>query len=149
MRNLQELYEKAQPLKAEGLRDGYKKLLEYEGTLLAMRKIHDAYEFVTWLYTHDGAGVTLGHYYTDFNAAVEDFAVRAGLINANRLFVETDLKLIHASLVGYVGLNGNLSYKDEKAIGGILEKIELLVPEILRHNKLEDLELVSDDGLEL
>ena len=72
-----------------------------------------------------------------------------GLINANPLFTETDLKLIHASFVGYVGLNGNLNYKDEKAIGGILEKIELLVPEILRHNKLEDLELVSDDGLEL
>ena len=149
MRNLQKIYEKAQPLKAEGLRDGYKKLLDYDGIVLAMRKIHDAYEFVTWLYTHDGEGVTLGHYFTDLNAAEEDFAIRTGLINANRLFAETDLKLIHASLVGYVGLNGNLSYTDEKSIGSILEKIELLVPEILRHNNLEDLELVSDDGLEL
>lgn len=149
MRNLQKLYEKAQPLKAEGLRDGYKKLLEYEAIVLAMRKINDTYEFVTWLYTYDGEGITLGRYFTDLKAAEEDFAIRAGLINANRLFAETDLKLIHSSLVGYVGLNGNLSYKDEKAIGSILEKIELLVPEILRHNKLEDLELVSDDGLEL
>ncbi len=149
MKNLQNLYEKAQPLKAEGLRDGYKNLLDYEGTLLAMRKMQDAFEFVTWLYTHDEEGVTLGHYFTDLKAAEEDFAVRAGLINANRLFSETDLKLIHTSLVGYVGLNGNLNYKDEKAIGSILEKIELLVPEILRHNRLEDLEMVSDDGLEL
>jgi len=54
MKNLQKLYEKAQPLKAEGLRDGYKKLLDYDGTLLAMRKMQDAFEFVTWLYTHDG-----------------------------------------------------------------------------------------------
>jgi len=48
-----------------------------------------------------------------------------------------------------VGLNGNLNYKDEKAIGSILEKIELIVPEILRHEKLEDLEMVADDGIEL
>lgn len=149
MKNFQKLYEKAQPLKAEGLRDGYKRLIDYDGIVLAMRKMQDAYEFVTWLYTHDGEGVTLGHYFTDLKAAEEDFAVRAGLINANLLFAETDLKLIHASLVGYVGLNENLCYKDEKAIGSILEKIELLVPEILRHNGHEDLELVSDDGMEL
>ena len=65
------------------------------------------------------------------------------------MFGETDLKLIHSSLVNYVGLNGNLNYKDEKAIGSILEKIELIVPEILRREKLEDLEIVSDDGIEL
>jgi len=149
MKNWIKLYEHAQPLKAEGLRDGYKRLLEYDGIVLAMRKMHDAYEFVTWLYTYDGEGVTLGHYFTDLQTAEEDFAIRAGLVNANLLFAETDLKLLHASLVGYVGLNENLSYKDEKAIGSILEKIALLVPEILRHNRLEDLELVSDDGMEL
>jgi hypothetical protein len=51
--------------------------------------------------------------------------------------------------VNYVGLNGDLDFKDEKAIGSILEKIEQLIPEILRHLKLEELQLVDDDGLEL
>lgn len=111
-----------------------------------MGEMQDGFEFVTWQYTYDGKSVTLGHYFSSLETAKEDFAKRAGLINANRMFGETDLKLIHSSLVNYVGLNGNLNYKDEKAIGSILEKIELIVPEILRHEKLEDLEMVADDG---
>lgn len=149
MTKLLQLYNQLKPIQAEGLREGYRKILEYDGHVLAMGKMQEAFEFVTWRYTYDGESVTLGHYFTDLESAKEDFVKRAGLINSNRLFGETDLKLIHTSLVNYVGLNGNLSFKDEKAIGSILEKIELIVPEILRHEKLEDLGLVSDDGLEL
>lgn len=144
-----ELYNQLKPLKADGLREGYRNILEHDGNGLAMGKMQEGFEFVTWSYTYDGNSVTLGHYFTSLEAAKEDFAKRAGLINANRMFGETDLKLIHSSLVNYVGLNGNLNYKDEKAIGSILEKIELIVPEILRHEKLEDLEMVADDGIEL
>ncbi|KAB3536299.1 hypothetical protein F8154_04270 [Alkaliphilus pronyensis] len=149
MTKLMELYNQLKPLQADGLREGYRKILEHNGYVLAMGKMQEGFEFVTWSYTYDGSSVTLGHYFTGLEAANEDFAKRAGLINANRMFGETDLKLIHSSLVNYVGLNGNLNYKDEKAIGSILEKIELIVPEILRHDKLEDLERVSDDGIEL
>lgn len=144
-----ELYNQLKPLQADGLRKGYRKILEHDGHVLAMGKMQEGFEFATWLYTYDGNSVTLGHYFTSLEAAKEDFAKRAGLINANRMFGETDLKLIHSSLVNYVGLNDNLNYKDEKAIGSILEKIELIVPEILRHKKLEDLEMVADDGIEL
>jgi len=144
-----ELYNRLKPLQADGLREGYRKVLEHDGYVLAMCKMQEGFEFVTWSYTYDGNSVTLGHYFKGLEGAKEDFAKRAGLINANRMFGETDLKLIHSSLVNYVGLNGNLNYKDEKAIGSILEKIELIVPEILRREKLEDLEIVSDDGIEL
>jgi len=149
MTKLMELYNQLKPLQADGLREGYRKILEHDGHVLAMGKMRAGFEFVTWRYTYDGNSVTLGHYFTGLQGAKEDFAKRAGLINANRMFGETDLKLIHSSLVNYVGLNGNLNYKDEKAIGSILEKIELIVPEILRHEKLEDLEMVADDGIEL
>jgi len=149
MTKLIELYNQLKPLKADGLIEGYRKILEHDGHVLAMGKMQEGFEFVTWRYTYDVNSVTLGHYFTSLEAAKEDFAKRSGLINADRMFGETDLKLIHSSLVNYVGLNGNLNYKDEKAIGSILEKIELLVPEILRHEKLEDLEMVADDGIEL
>ncbi len=149
MKKLLELYNQLKPLQAEGLREGYRKILEHDGHILAMGNKQEGYEFVTWRYTYDEESVTLGHYFIDLESAKEDFVKRAGLINSNRLFGETDLKLIHSSLVNYVGLNGNLDFKDEKAIGSVLEQIELIVPEILRHEKLEDLELVSDDGLEL
>lgn len=149
MRNLMELYDRLEPLNVNGLREGYRKILDYNGHVLAMKKMFDGFEFVTWQYTYDGNAVTLGHYFIDLYAAKEDFAKRSGLISSQRLFGETDLKLIHTSLVNYVGLNGDLDFKDEKAIGSILEKIEQLIPEILRHEKLEELELVDDDGLEL
>ena len=149
MTKLMEVYNQLKPLQVDELREDYRTILEYEGHVLAMGKIQESFEFVTWRYTYDGNSVTLGHYFTSLEAAKEDFAKRAGLINANRMFGEMDLKLIHSSLVNYVGLNGNLNYKDEKAIGSILKKIELIVPEILRHEKLEDLEMIADDGIEL
>lgn len=65
------------------------------------------------------------------------------------IFSETELKLIYTNLIGYVGLNPNIDYKGEKAIGAVLDKIEGLVPEIKRHENYEKLKLVEDDGLEL
>ncbi|WFD10849.1 hypothetical protein [Tepidibacter hydrothermalis] len=49
------------------------------------------------------------------------------------IFNETELKLIYANLIGYVGLNPNIDYKSEKAIAAVLDKIEGVLPEISRH----------------
>ena len=144
-------YEKAEALRAEGLREGYRKLLEYNGYVLAMKEMNNDkdFEFVTWQYSYDGKAVNIGRYFTDYQAAKENMAIRSGLIDQSKMFSETDLKLIHTSLVNYVGLTSNLDYKHERAIGSILEKIGAIVPEIQKHEQLENLDLASDDGLEL
>lgn len=144
-------YEKAEELKAEGLREGYRKLLEYNGYVLAMKEMDNGkdFEFVTWQYSFDGKAVNIGRYFNDYKNAKENMAFRSGLVDLSKMFSETELKLIHTSLVNYVGLNSNMDYKHEKAIGSILEKIGVIVPEIQRHEELENLDLVSDDGLEL
>jgi len=144
-------YQKAQALQASGLSDGYKKLLEFNGYVLAMKALHslESYEFVTWEYSPDGSSVNLGHYYNDYLAAKEDFANRSGLIDINKLLSETQLKIIYTSLISYVALNGNLDYKSEKVIGKILDKISTAIPEILNRGLLEEEELLPDDGLEL
>lgn len=144
-------FENADDLKAEGLRDGYKKLIDYNGYVLAMCEIKSTkeYEFVSWQYSYDGKAVNLGHYFTDYQRAKEDMAIRCGLIDRSKMFTETEMKLIYANLISYVGLDPNIDYKNEKAIGSVLDKIENIVPGIVRHEKYEELELVEDDELEL
>jgi len=75
--------------------------------------------------------------------------IRSGLIDRNKMFNETELKLIHTNLINYVALNPNIEYRIEEAIGSVLDKIENIIPEILARDELEELELVDDDGLEL
>ncbi|MEA1975955.1 MAG: hypothetical protein U9N10_10580 [Bacillota bacterium] len=142
-------FENAEDLKVEGLRDGYKKLMDYNGYVFAMCETNHEYEFVTWQYSYDGKAVNFGHYFTDYENAKENMVTRCGLIDKSKMFTETEMKLIYTNLISYVGLDPNIEYKNEKAIGSVLDKIEDIVPEIVRHEKYEELELVSDDELEL
>lgn len=71
------------------------------------------------------------------------------LLDENKLLTETQLKLIYTSLVGYVGLDPYISGETEREIGNLLEKLEIIVPEIEKHTLYENLKLVADDGLEL
>ena len=142
-------FENAEELKAEGLREGYKKLMDYNGYVLAMSETSNGYEFVTWQYSYDGKAVNLGRYFNDYESAKENMAIRCGLIDRSKMFTETEVKLIYTNLINYVGLDPNIKYKNEKVIGTVLDKIEGIVPEIINHDKYEELELISDDELEL
>jgi hypothetical protein len=143
------LFVNAEELKAEGLRDGYKQLMDYNGYVLAMSETFNGYEFMSWQYSYDGKAVNLGRYFNDYESAKENMAIRCGLIDRSKMFTETEMKLIYTNLINYVGLDPNIKYKNEKAIGMVLDKIEGIVPEIVNHDKYEELELVSDDELEL
>jgi hypothetical protein len=142
-------FENAEFLKAEGLKEGYKKLMDYNGYVFAMREMDNDCEFVTWQYSYDGKAVNLGRYFNDYESAKENMATRCGLIDRSKMFTETEMKLIYTNLISYVGLDTDIEYKNEKAIGSVLDKIENIVPEIVRHEKYEELELASDDELEL
>ncbi|MGV8147040.1 MAG: hypothetical protein ACLKAK_11880 [Alkaliphilus sp.] len=144
-------YENAEELELEGLRTGYRKIIEHNNYILAMKEMEqgNGYEFVTWMYSHDKKGVTIGRYFNDYESAKENMALRSGLIDRNKMFNETELKLIHTNLINYVVMNPNIEYKAEEAIGSVLDKIENIIPEILARDELEELELVDDDGLEL
>lgn len=143
-------FEKADELKVSGLIEGYRKLFDFNGYVLAMRENkYQEYEFVTWHYSPDHQSVNIGRYYSDYENAKENMAIRSGLVDEMKLFSETDLKLIHSSLVTLVGTNEDTSYQQEKAIGSILDKIEIIIPEILNHQDYEEKGLLADDGLEL
>ncbi len=146
------LFEKAPELNANDLKAGYKKLLEFDGIVLAAKRYENRmpeheYEFVTWQRGTDN-GVCWGHYTTNYNAAKEDFAKRCGLIPKGRMFDESELLIIHSGLVK-AGTFPDLDHATRKGIGQIVEKIEGLELEALKEFLYEDKLMVMDNSMEL
>lgn len=83
-------------LKASGLHEDFRLLAEYNGTVLAGRKLDwsQGYQFVTWARSPDRSAVAHGHYYDGgdtYEAAKLDFACRAGLVDEHRQFTDEQL----------------------------------------------------------
>ena len=86
------------------------------------------FEFVTWDRTYDCKGVCQGNYYGDYFAAKEDFAVRSGLVDKERLFSDDELLKLNCC-VDFTLENGEyLNYDEEQALTRLKEKIEEITP---------------------
>jgi len=146
-------WEKAPVVPVENI-SHFRVLAEYNSVMLAARDDSNkgfdyGFEFVTWRYDRDRLSLEHGNYTTDFEAAKEDYAVRCGLINRNKMFNETELKLIHQGLV-HLGVDyPHLTTEQMTNIGMTIEKIEMLVPAIRDRDALESHELLPKDGIEL
>ena len=89
------IFERAPTMKALGLDDTYKVLADFGDAVLAGRSCKTGAKFVTWEWDFDRQGVHTGHYFMEnYEAAKMDFAVRAGLINEQRLFSDEQLAVI-------------------------------------------------------
>lgn len=145
--------EEAPPLKAVDLRDGYKLLCEHENIVLAGKDMGEhGYQFVTWQYTYDRKGVTLGHYYhNNYAGAKEEFAVRSGLIDKHKLFEPEELKEIYLLLDQGPQYIPDLTYDQERRMMGLREKLERIAPKAGADYRTELAELqekISDELLE-
>lgn len=101
------LMESAPVLKADGLTGDYRLLAEFNDVVLAGHERDRAYgvEFITWERTYDRTGVWQGHYYeNNYSGARQDFVVRSGLLDQDRLFTNEQLaavyRCIHETLDG-------------------------------------------------
>jgi len=129
----------------------YRSLAAFNGVVLAARMENDSscLEYVTWRQTHGNTGVESGNYFSDYEAAKEDFASRAGLVNRYKMFTETELKLLHQGLV-HLGANyPHLSTEQMINVGKLIEKVEIIVPAIQARSVQEAHGLVAEDGLEI
>ena len=118
------VYEKAAPLKANGLSGDYRCLSEFNGTVLAAKySEQNGFEFVTWDRTYDGKGVCQGNYYSDYLAAKENFAVRSGLVDKERLFDIDELKYVHKCIAFALENDNSFDYEQEKKLSKIKERI--------------------------
>lgn len=123
--------EDALPLKAQDLKEGYKKLAEYNDVVLAGIEMPQQYQFVCWRYTYDRKGVTLGHYYPGkYTEAKEDFAIRSGLVKEKKYFNDEKLKAIYKALDFCIHENPELSGKQEDEMKELKKQIEYVLPDI-------------------
>lgn len=131
--------EEAPTLKAADLRDGYKLLCEHGNIVFAGKDMGEhGYQFVTWQYTYDRKGVTLGHYcHNNYAEAKEEFAVRAGLIDRHKLFEPEELKEIYRVLDQDSQFNPDLTYDQEHRVVELKEKLERIAPNVIEDYRAE------------
>ena len=124
------IFERAPALKAAGLEDSYKVLADFSDAVLAGQLGKKGARFVTWEWDFDRQGVHAGHYHMEnYDAAKLDFAVRAGLINEQRLFSDEQLAVIRNACEFALEDDATLSYAEEKQLRSVLEQIEVLLPQ--------------------
>ena len=124
------VFERAPALKAIGLEDTFKVLADFGDAVLAGQLGKKGAKFVTWEWDFDRRGVHAGHYHMEnYEAAKLDFAVRAGLINEQRLFSDEQLVVIKNACEFALEADATLSYAEEKQLQSVQEQIELLLPQ--------------------
>ena len=124
------IFERAPALKAVGLQDTFKVLADFGDAVLAGQLGKKGARFVTWEWDFDRQGVHAGHYHMEnYEAAKLDFAVRAGLINEQRLFSDEQLAVIRNACEFALEDDATLSYAEEKQLRSVQEQIELLLPQ--------------------
>ena len=138
-------YEKASVLDILGLYDEYRKLLEFNGYVLAMKKMKSRKEndFVVWQYSKDHMSVNYGEHYSDYIHAKEEFALRSGLISRSKIFSEKQLKLIYTNLMSFAELSSNIDRVTERGIGYVLDRIGDILPEMVENEVVEKHEEVQ------
>ena len=124
------VFEHAPALKAVGLEDTYKILADFGDAVLAGQLGKKGARFVTWEWDFDRQGVHAGHYFMEnYEAAKQDFAVRAGLVERQRLFSDEQLAVIRNACAFALEDDATLSYAEEKQLQSVQEQIELLLPQ--------------------
>ena len=123
-----QILDRAPALKAVGLDDTYKVLADFGDAVLAGRSCKTGAKFVTWEWDFDRQGVHAGHYFMEnYEAAKQDFAVRAGLVESQRLFSDEQLAVIRNACEFALEDDATLSYAEEKQLQSVQEQIELLL----------------------
>ena len=124
------VFERAPALKAIGLEDTFKVLADFGDAVLAGQLGKKGARFVTWEWDFDRQGVHTGHYHMEnYEAAKLDFAVRAGLVNEQRLFSDEQLAVIRNACEFALEDDATLSYAEEKQLQSVQEQIEILLPQ--------------------
>jgi hypothetical protein len=135
----------APELKALDFDMPYKKIVEFNGVVLGgIEHTSGEFEFTTW--ETEGKSLYHGHYFRDYSKAKEDFAVRCGLVNQNKMF--TDEEMIEIYRCSCDTLNGMYELTDKQT--EIIEEIRNKVKDSICNfdKKLSDLENEQEETIQ-
>lgn len=131
--------ENAPPLQVSDLKDSYKVLADFNGTVLAAADSKYGVQFVTWDWDHDRKGVSYGHYFTgNYDGAKCDFATRSGLVPEQHLFKDEQLIEIYRFCSDTLDAGFDLTREQEKCIKSVQEQIETGMPDIMNRIREQD-----------
>ena len=124
--------ELASPLGVNELKDRYKVLADFNGTILACAHGESGVEFVTWDWDAKHVGVSNEHYFgVDYNGAKQDFVTRSGMIPKRRVFTDDQLVQIYLCCSDALNADYGLTYAHVKCIGSIQAQIQSGIPDIM------------------
>lgn len=122
------LASQAPQIKASGLEGDYRSLAEFNNIVLAGHQTKYGMEFVTWEWVQDHTALWQGHYMGSYEAAKQDFTVRAGLVPQSRLFGDQQLAEIYRCIHETLESEYPITVEREKELKGIADQIEDAVP---------------------
>ena len=122
--------ETAPPLAARELSGDYYSLAEYNGTVLAAHPTKFGAEFVTWEWINNHRSLWQGHYFQDYERAKTDFAVRSGLVQADRIFSDEQLAELYRCAQETLDGDTVLTDKRRDLLSEICWKIDASVPDL-------------------
>lgn len=117
--------------KDEKITNGVYKLSEYGDVILAC-KHHPLFEYVFSTYRlapENGIPVQRQYFY-DRNEAMENFAVRSGLVDGKKLFSENELILIHDEMVKFLISPNDKTMDQFEQVQILIDRLEELLPEL-------------------
>ena len=123
------LYEKGEAMKVESV-SNYHKFVEFGNTVLAgTYNKGKGFHFVSWWQNEEGTYLSDGHYTGSYEKAKEEFAVRAGLVNANKIFTEKQAEVIFKSVNYARDECEDITYEQDEEMDGIMERLIYGYPE--------------------
>ena len=148
------LLDRAPPLMADGLGEGYKLLAEFNNAVLAGHLTEYGAQFVTWEWVHDRTSLWQGHYHgpgggvKGYDAAKRDFAVRSGLLQKNALFQPEQLVEVYRSIHETLDSAYSLTDSRRKLLEDAARQIEEGAPDLgerMERSNQEELDLGSTE----
>lgn len=154
VREYMTLIEQAPNLKADGLGENYKLLAEFNGAVLAGHPGRYGVEFATWEWSYGRTGLWQGHYYdpgsgpNGYLSAKQDFCVRSGLMDQNRLFTNEQLAEVYRCVHETLESVYPITPERLKLLEGVAEQVRCAVPdlaELVSQSNERELEPVAEE----
>lgn len=141
-------------LKADSLSGDYRLMAEFNGIVLAGHPTQYGAQFITWEWTNSHTSLWQGFYYEGakgYDAAMQDFAVRSGLIPRSALFTQEQLTEVYRSIHETLDSEYPITEERQTCLRSAAEQIERVVPDLEERVALsnqKELEASEQSGMQ-